>query len=266
MDILTDNISPYWLADPLIAQANRKTVTRMVYGNQQVPLSYITGLPSCPLPVLTVEGATPEHNMFNGLYALPFIYLPEEIWLRRPGELLAVYHMRIIIALDMLNLLTVEDGLWFTPIPEAPNTPEQVNRFTRCYTRQHTSNEFNTIRNRIAEQMTQTWPEGYSFEQEWQFADSLADLSMRGSAVLMAQRALALSMEGGQTAEYAVSLLREAQACYGAYFNPTSMDPHSVREWMTAHRDDAYNLFDQLVTVGLERQEVANTVREVLDD
>jgi 3-oxoacyl-ACP reductase-like protein len=48
----------------------------------------------------------------EALFTMPYIFLPDAAWMRRPGEDAPSYHTRVILTLRLMDLLEEENGIW----------------------------------------------------------------------------------------------------------------------------------------------------------
>lgn len=263
MDVVND-VSPYWLADPLTADANARQVHDLCLGDGE-PMPFT--LPCCPIPAFTPDMAGGEHARRMGLFTLPYPYLPDVIWMRRPGENLGVYQLRLALALDLLGLID-EDGtgmIRFAILDGMPASDEECRKFADEFDRLDDDGAFHRVRMLVESRMRDVWPDGYDFRESYGFANELAVLSMRGSVVLAAHTALMLGREGDGERAHAVDMLKRMRETYGQLFNPTGMDPASVESWMRGHASDATGMLEQLVDAGLEDPRTLDAARRLLD-
>lgn len=264
MRTLTD-ISPYRLGDPTLADANGREVGGML-GLKSRP-AWLHILPCTPIPVFEPAAAYPEATRTVGLFHLPFAYLPEEVWMRRPAERYGAYAMRLIVAMDALGLLAAGDGeVWFAPIPGAPDDPGAAGEYAASMDGEGGGSGFDVTAEEIQGRADDLWTGGYPIEEQLVFSRQLAYLSMRGSAVLAAQRAIALADgDDPEARAHSVEILRAARGAYGDLFAP-DMTPDGVRKWTIDNKGTAFDLLDQLAGVGLESQATADAAREVFGE
>jgi hypothetical protein len=265
MDILFD-ISPYWAGDVLASDAAAKDLASVSIGDGPIDGSALSSLPCSPLAVLTPLAAAPERpERRYGILLTPFPYLPDEVWMRRPGEGLPGYHMRILIALDALGLIEADerDMPRLAAIDGAPEDTASAQAMLAAFDRRGDDGRFDAIRERIAQSARAAWPEGYPADAEMVNGQLIASLSMTGSAVVAAQRAVALGAVGPEGAAQAVALLKRIQESYGPLFDPEAMDPPHIAQWVIANKGRAIDMLSQLADAGFESQSTVDAARQV---
>ena len=77
MQTLND-ISPYWLCDPTMADARLEALNQAVYGRADMDASLSHADPWSPIPVVTDAGLGGEHTRLATLFQLPFPYMPAD--------------------------------------------------------------------------------------------------------------------------------------------------------------------------------------------
>lgn len=265
MDTLND-ISPYWLGDPTVADDALALVAGMTLGEGEADRGLVYTLPSCPIPVVTPTGAGSERTRLAGLFTLPYPYLPATIWMRRPGEPMGAYQMRLVVALDALRLIQRGgDGhVWFTPLEDAPKDEAQVLEYANRFDGVGESAGFDRMRDMVRGRAREAWPHGYPVADHLILGRRLAQVGMLGSVVLAAQRAVAYGREGDELAAHAVLMLKRMRAQYGPLFDPEGMDPAQVAKWVLEHADDALAMLRELADLGLESPDTVKAAEGVL--
>lgn len=259
MDTLPD-YSPYRLADPTVSRLNRTTIEQTLGVNEHT--LWLHSIPCMPLPVIEPMAAYMETPRTVGLFLLPFVYLPDEIWVRYPHESYGAYMMRIMIALDALGLLQVdEQGVWFQPVEHAPQTVEQAASFAAAHDHTQSNSTYDQIRTNIQTIADQLWPGGYPLDEQLEFSTQLVNLSMQASPILAAQRALALlTADDPKVKQHSLDVIKTAREDYGSLFTEATT-PNDVHEWMNTHKNIAINMIEQLITIGLEPESSRQTIQ-----
>lgn len=264
--VLAD-ISPYWLGDPLVADAlGEHTAAMTVGGAPGRDPALVAALPGTPIPVPAPEAYGSERARSAACFDLPFPYLPADVWMRRPAEPLGVWQYRVVHALDLTGLLARgrDDMPVPAPVEGAPNgDTAKAERFRSAWDGGPADPDLNAITDRTAKAVAAVWPDGYPVGEEISLAVDLMRLSLSGSAVIAAQRALAFGERDAEDRAYAVRMLARMKEVYGPLFDPKSMEPAAVADWVKANGERAVDLVTQLADTGLEAADTADRAREV---
>ncbi|MBT1161774.1 hypothetical protein [Bifidobacterium sp. SO1] len=262
MMIIPDT-SPYMLSDPTVMRANRSTIAHALDCPEDAP--WLHALPMLPLPVIEPMGAYAETDRTLALFLLPYPYLPDDIWMRRPHEPYGAYMLRITIAMDALGLLDATDGgVWFRPVDDAPATADEANAYAAAHDGIADDSRYRGIRDRLEARMDGIWPAGYPIDEQMGFSRTLIGPLMAGCAVLAAQRALALlASDDPDLKTRSLPVLKAAQEEYGPLFSDAH-DPNGVRQWMLANRDKAILMGRMLADAGLEADDLADVIGSVI--
>lgn len=264
MDTLFD-VSPYWLSDPTVADANLLVLCRGLFGVDSVDPAVAFTLPCCQVPVVMPAGAAPERARGDALWSLPFPYLPADVWMRRPGEHAGAYQMRLLVALDALGFLeSDEDGVWFKDLEWAPKDERTAASYRLAFDGVSDDPAFTEACEHVKGLAAGVWSDGYPYGEQAGFARALAALSLDGSAVLAAQRALALASNGGDDMKHAMEILKRAKTVYGDGF-ASELTPDGVRTWLRGNVQRAIRMVDELARAGLEAEGMPAAFRQVLE-
>lgn len=264
MDTILDN-SPYRCGDPTLARTNLEQLAHACWGEETRPdPALVACLPCTPIPVITPAGAANDRQRGGILFTTPFPYLPAEIWMRRPGEHAGGYQMRLLLALDALDLYaTDDDGIWYADNLALPDSADAIRSIAAAFDGLARNDAFDAIRDDYARRAAGAWPDGYPADGEIANSRQLAALCMRGSAVLAGQRALALAAEPDADARrHSIEILKAAKTEYGPLF-ADDMTPDGIRTWVNSNRTAAFDMLDQLAAAGLEAKATADAAREV---
>lgn len=263
MQILND-ISPYWLCDPTMADARLKELNQAVYGRADMDASLSHADPWSPIPVITDAGLGGEHTRLATLFQLPFPYMPADIACRGLGEPLSDYRMRITLAADLMGLLAADETgtPMFAAVDGAPNTLDEASEYAAAFDGHGESAGLEAMRADMRDRAARVWPDGYPRDEMETLTRQLTVLSARGSAVLSAHHALALHRSGA--GDRATGILKRMTEVYAGLFTPDRMTPDGVAAWMSAHVADATGLMDTLERLGLAAEGTAGVVEGVL--
>lgn len=264
MRILTED-SPYRLADPTVAGTNLTTLSRMAWDTDTPDPAWAGGLPCCQTPAITPAGYAADRPRGLGLFRLPFPYLPDIMWMRRPGETIGVYQMRILLTLDLLDLIAVDgQGVWYAAPDGLPDTDDGLQPIVDAFDGLADREPLDTIRRPIRERAGHVWPDGYPVGDMMSDARTLTVLCMRGSAVLTGNAILQAGVDPDEgLRRHAIDMIRAGQAMYGPLFCPDP-SPDGLRRWVGDNSGLAVGMVRGLADAGLEPAGSVDMVGEVL--
>ena len=98
----------FWSADPF---ASRDRLHSWLAPAHRTPRAGLFATSAfLPLPIMTPAALQVESGTrLLGFFRLPFVWLPDDVWGRLPGESLDIYHMRIMLAIFAMDLLVRRD-------------------------------------------------------------------------------------------------------------------------------------------------------------
>ena len=119
--------NPYLLSDPRLLEANRTDVAYQL--GHGTPPGWLLAPGTGPLPIPEPMAVRPDSPRTMELLALPFAWLPDEIWARYPHETDPGYATRITVALDAMGLLAdTGDGVWYASVEDTPSDADTAAR------------------------------------------------------------------------------------------------------------------------------------------
>ena len=262
MDVM-NNISPYWCADPTLADARLAQASKSLLDTDRADPAVIVGGPDALLPLPTPAAYGAERRRLTSLFQLPFPYLPEEIFRRGVRESVGDWRVRMTITLDMLGGLGFDDD--GTPrygtldgLPESDELAAAAVGFDGG-----DPTVYDRTCDRLRETIGRVWPDGYPLEDLKADAHVIHAHCLRGSLVLSAQTAIAVGsmQDGGRRAVAILTRLREE---YGPLFDPAGTGPKDVAKWTMEHRSWALDMASMLEDAGLEPKGVRDAMDGVL--
>lgn len=251
--MLTDN-SPYRLTDVTISRTRLAELQAAAFDTPQNVQACFT-LPSSPLPILTPDAVGGEMPRRLTLATLPFIYLPASIWLRQPAEPLGAYQMRLLVALDMMNLLDRSDtSIRFKPVEHAPDDEQSARELFNRLDAGGMSPLYRVESDRMGLIISRVWPDGYPLEDMLQVGRWLMGASMQVSVTLTVLDAIQL----GENAPKRLELVRRE---YGGLFAVDKPTPQSVRAWLKNSQQSTLSFAQGMADMGVEADDFPDAIR-----
>ena len=99
---ILDITSPYWLDDPRVADGRARSLMELACPARDA--SAILAAPCSCLPVPTARAYGADSKRLLGAFLLPFPYLPREVSARYVGETDASWQLRVVSALDAMEI------------------------------------------------------------------------------------------------------------------------------------------------------------------
>lgn len=257
------NPSPYWCTDPRIPNQTAGMIRDMI-GNTPDEPKHVHAMPCSPLPVASPWAYGQERRRLLSCMLLPFPWLPADMWLRRPGEPLAAWQTRLLIGMDVLDLIGTDNNgdAEYKPVDGIPDDSETVSAMIAAFDGDGSSILFDEIRDNMLEKAKQAWPDGYPLAMLMDTSREIAIRSMIASPVMCAHNAVTLASDGH--AGEAVELIKATGKTYGALFDPENMTPDGVSAWVKANTGRVDALATLLVDAGLESRENMGMITEAL--
>ena len=258
-----DNVSPFWLTDPQLMLDEKSLMTEMITSTPNMihwAAEPVSPLP-VPLPDMNREGVARRSGMFQ----LPFVYLPVDVWAYWPGETLVSYQLRVLHTLAAMGLIGIDEQNIPCYVNPAPGlTAGQANEYSdRMDGFTEDRNGYDTVCDQMEERLHAAYPDGYPAMQLANLWKQHAPAFPIGSAVLTAHRALALSTV---MPEESVRLLKLMKETFGPVFSPADMTPAGVAKWVDEHRVDSNVMLNILLAFKLDDEESVNLINSVLDE
>lgn len=258
----------FWSPDPLHARA--------VLGDWLQPAGrpIVAGLfhasTFLPLPVMTPAALQVESGTrLLGFFRLPFVWLPDDVWGRYPGESLDIYQTRIFLAIHKMGLFLRKDNGTMTfadCLGGARPTYRQAAGLSHWFDQGATDDFVRPIFETMSDRAQHAWPNGYDPHVQESMAADLASFSAVGCLPIQVLTLASLfqqaQVEQDPTIGFHARQVLHAlhgRYCTGGhdYFALKAPDDHNpaiLVHWAKDHKGLADALLDRLVANGLADQ------------
>lgn len=258
-----NNISPYWCADPRLADARLRQASESFLGVSETDPAIIAGGPDTLLPMPTPIAYDADRHRLAALFRLPLPYLPEGMFQRGVRESVGDWRTRMTITLDMLGAIGFDkDGMPRYGTVDGLPDPKDLTAAAAGFDGGDPT-VYDEACDRMRALIGRVWPSGYPLDDMRADAHVIHAHCVRGSLVLSVQTAIALGSapEGGKAA---TEILKRVSRTYGPLFNPKGTGPKEVAAWILEHRQWALDMADLLVKAGLEDKSLPDVMGKVL--
>ena len=263
-----ESTGAFWSADPFASRDRLQSWLAPAHRTPRAGLFAASAF--LPLPVMTPAALQVESGTrLLGFFRLPFVWLPDDVWGRLPGESLDIYHMRIMLAILAMDLLARRDDGTMTfadCLGGAEPSRQQVAGLSHWFDQGQDDPLVRPIFEDMNERAQRAWSNGYDPDTQEEIAANLASLTAVGCLPLHVLTLASLFDHAQITAdareEYRAERMLDAiHGQYRAgghdYFSlsaPKDHDPIQLVRWAHAHKGLADALFDQLSAAGLANQ------------
>lgn len=221
--------NPYLLSDPRLLEANRTAVAYQL--GHGTPPGWLLAPGTGPLPIPEPMAVRPDSPRTMELLALPFAWLPDEIWARYPHETDPGYATRVTVALDAMGLLAdTGDGVWYASVEDAPSDADAAARTLAALDGDADDAGTMLVAERMRARMLKAWPGGYPAGEQIGFARRTAGLALTANLALAGMRALDMDAHGDR--EGATGVIRAAMRVWPGLF-PDRPDRDALAAWVS---------------------------------
>lgn len=239
--------NPYLLSDPRLLEANRTIVAYQL--GHDTPPGWLLAPGTGPLPIPEPMAVRPDSPRTMELLALPFAWLPDEIWARYPHETDPGYATRVTVALDAMGLLAdTGDGVWYASVEDAPSDADAAARTLAALDGDADDAGTMLVAERMRARMLEAWPGGYPAGEQIGFARRTAGLALTANLALAGMRALDMDAHGDR--EGATGVIRAAMRVWPGLF-PDRPDRDALAAWVSDLHGDAVGALRLLNRMGL---------------
>lgn len=257
---LINPIGPFLSPDPTLSQDLATELTNAATGPNP-PQGTIITTPLLPLAGLSPDILNPEYQTKGWIFALPWVYLPHDTWIREPGEPAAAWLTRNAWTLLAVDLLAPgDDGLWRGKhLTDIEITDETLPRLFAWADGSQTWEPAEQVRTMITDRLKEANADGREFMVYW--ASRVSRLMNQGAPVIQGWNTLEYQHDD-PLSDNAIRMLHALAEHYPDMYPPAGKhgnpDVKQVENQVKTHWHDGTVLLKTLVANGMEPPETLN--------